>query len=163
MGAEFDTDARAPVQRKVGIQIADKASSAHQGTAVDAGLLITRESVVSAGYKDAIRLSNDFGTAFPSTQTVLRATGGTIPTGIDFNGMTFQNSAIALKPGMTNGRIQWGNGNSHVWSDGVSIVIKGGNATSMQIDIEGDNIVFRKGSQCRVLDFDTGNLLSCGP
>lgn len=105
---ECDTDVRAPVTLKVGIQIIDVATSTNSGTSLDCGLLISNQTG-GVGYSVGIRFGNGSNSGILSGGTLIYAAASsqTFNAGIDFSGLTTMTvSPIVLAPN-TKG-IYWG-------------------------------------------------------
>lgn len=110
-GFEANTDARRALNRKVGIQIVDVATSISSGSVYDAGIIIGSQSG-GAGYSAGLQFGFDGTTGFGilTGGKLIAATASAIAlhSAVDFSGLTgsFTTAPILLPP--NNKGIRWG-------------------------------------------------------
>jgi hypothetical protein len=108
VGAEFNTDVRRDVTRKVGLQVIDAATSTGTGTSHDAGVLVAAQPG-GAGYSVGLKfgIANGFGVRPGGTLIYAQSTPVVLRAGLDLEALTgFSVAPILLRPN-TKG-IYWG-------------------------------------------------------
>lgn len=105
-GGEFNTDVRATVARKTGIQIVDVAESSRSGTAIDAGIYMAKQPG-GVGYSCGIQFGSGSDSLFPvfagGKMISCIATPVTIAAGVDFVGLGATSIAAFVAAAGTNG------------------------------------------------------------
>jgi hypothetical protein len=123
-GMEINTDVRAAVTRKTGLQLVDVGTSTSDATTISAGLYIACQSG-GVGWQNAIQFGDDTApsTTKPSSVNLLRIAGGpgtvSLHRGIDFRAGNFSLPAIDL-PALSS--IAFAGGSSGVLGSGGTLL-----------------------------------------